>query len=145
MPSALSPLCTPSIDRDLALAGALLHDIGKLDAYEDDPVAFDLTDAGRLEGEIPIGYYRVRRAIEQIPGFPEERAQALLHIVLSHHGLLEYGSPVVPCTREATLVHAMDELSGRLGAFERLERETRDGEAWSRYDHVLDTSAWFAS
>jgi 3'-5' exoribonuclease len=133
------------VDRDLAVAGALLHDIGKLDAYDDDPVARDMTDAGRLEGEIPMGYYRVRRAIEQIPGFPSERARALLHVILSHHGLLEHGSPVAPCTREATIVHAMDELSGRFGAFDRLERETAADEAWSRYDRVLDTSAWLAS
>jgi 3'-5' exoribonuclease len=133
------------VDRDLALAGALLHDIGKLDAYDDDPVARDMTDAGRLEGEIPMGYYRVRRAIDETHGFPAERARALLHIILSHHGLLEHGSPVVPCTREATIVHAMDELSGRFGAFDRLERETPADEAWSRYDRVLDTSAWLAS
>jgi 3'-5' exoribonuclease len=133
------------IDRDMAVAGSLLHDIGKLDAYDDDPIARDLTDAGRLEGEIPTGYYRVRRAIEDAPGFPQERARALLHIILSHHGLIEHGSPVVPCTREATIVHAMDELSGRLGAFDRLERETADGENWSRYDRVLDTSAWLGS
>jgi 3'-5' exoribonuclease len=94
------------IDRDLAVAGALLHDIGKLDAYDDDPVVRDMTDAGRLEGEIPIGYYLVRRAIEQLPEFPVTRARALLHIILSHHGLLEHASPVVPRTREATLVHA---------------------------------------
>ena len=133
------------VDRDLAVAGALLHDIGKLDAYDDDPVARNMTDAGRLEGEIPMGYYRVRRAIESTPGFPAERARALLHIILSHHGLLEHGSPVVPCTREATLVHAMDELSGRFGAFDRLERETAADEAWSRYDNVLETNAWLPS
>ena len=133
------------VDRDLAIAGALLHDIGKLDAYDDDPVARDMTDAGRLEGEIPMGYYRVRRAIDRTIGFPEQRACALLHIILSHHGLLEHGSPVVPCTREATLVHAMDKLSGQLGAFDRLERETDDGETWSRYDRMLETSAWLPS
>jgi len=133
------------VDRDLAIAGALLHDIGKLDAYDDDPVARDMTDVGRLEGEIPMGYYRVRRAIDQTPGFPVERSRALLHIILSHHGLLEHGSPVIPCTREATIVHAMDELSGRFGAFDRLERETSDGETWSRYDRVLETSTWLAA
>jgi 3'-5' exoribonuclease len=133
------------IDDHLAVAGALLHDVGKLDAYDEDPIAFEMTDAGRLEGEIANGYYRVRRTIEETAGFPQERARALLHIILSHHGLLEHGSPVVPCTREATLVHAMDELSGRLGAFDRLARETDDGEAWSRYDRVLEACAWLRS
>ncbi len=59
----------PGIDREVAVAGALLHDIGKIEAYNDDPLAIDLTDAGRLQGEIPLGYYRVRRQIEEIPGF----------------------------------------------------------------------------
>ena len=63
------------IDRDLAVCGALLHDIGKLEAYAGEHGCADLTDAGKLEGEIPLGYYRVRRAIETIPGFPAERAR----------------------------------------------------------------------
>src|SRR5207247_11186951 len=90
----------PGIDRDVAVTGALLHDIGKLEAYTTDPAAIDLTDAGRLQGEIPLGYYRIRREIEDIDGFPPRLAEALLHIILSHHGTLEHGSPVVPCTRE---------------------------------------------
>ena len=60
----------PGIDRDVAVTGALLHDIGKLEAYTADPAAIDLTDAGRLQGEIPLGYYRIRRAIEELPGLP---------------------------------------------------------------------------
>ena len=60
----------PGIDRDVAVTGALLHDIGKLEAYTTDPAAIDLTDAGRLQGEIPLGYYRIRREIEEIDGFP---------------------------------------------------------------------------
>jgi 3'-5' exoribonuclease len=131
----------PAADRDLAVVGALLHDIGKLESYEDEPIGSDFSDAGRFEGEIPLGYYRVRRAIEQLSGFPQERARELLHVVLSHHGRLEHGSPVVPCTREATIVHAMDELSSRLGAFDRLERDSPNGARWSRYDHVIESAA----
>ena len=64
----------PGIDREVAVAGALLHDIGKTVAYNDDPLAIDLTDAGRLQGEIPLGYYTVRREIEEMPGFdPQPR------------------------------------------------------------------------
>jgi 3'-5' exoribonuclease len=133
----------PGIDRDVAVAGALLHDIGKIDAYNDDPLAIDLTDAGRLQGEIPLGYYRVRRRIEEIPEFDPGLAQAVLHIILSHHGSLEHGSPVVPATREAVLVHMIDNLGGRLGSFDRLERELPDGESWSRFDRALSGSAYF--
>jgi 3'-5' exoribonuclease len=133
----------PGIDRDVAVSGALLHDIGKIEAYNDDLLAIDLTDAGRLQGEIPLGYYLVRRRIEDVPGFDPSLAQAVLHIILSHHGSLEHGSPVVPATREAVLVHMIDNLGGRLGSFDRLERELPDGEAWSGFDRALSGSAYF--
>ncbi len=127
--SAIADL--PGIDRDVAVTGALLHDVGKVEAYSEDPRSIDFTDVGRLHGEIALGYYRIRRTIEDIEGFPEELAMAVGHIILSHHGSLEHGSPVVPCTREATLVHMIDNLGGRLGSFDRLEKELAAGEQWS--------------
>ena len=133
----------PGIDRDVAVTGALLHDVGKLEAYNDDPLAIDMTDLGRLQGEIPLGYYRVRSQIEAIDGFDPDLAQSVLHIILSHHGSLEHGSPVVPATREATLVHMMDNLGGKLGSFDRIERSLADGEAWSGFDRGIDTAAYF--
>jgi 3'-5' exoribonuclease len=134
----------PGIDRDVAVTGALLHDIGKLEAYTADPTtSIDLTDDGRLQGEIPLGYYRVRREIEELEGFPAPLARAVLHIILSHHGTLAHGSPVVPCTREATLVHMIDNLGGRLGSFDRLEKELPDGQAWSSFDRAIGGGAWF--
>jgi len=159
----------PGIDRDVAVTGALLHDIGKLEAYtggipaadgapraneaspadgvppggQDRIQAIDLTDAGRLQGEIALGYYRIRRTIEEIEGFPAELAQAVGHIILSHHGSLEHGSPVVPCTREATLVHMIDNLGGRLGSFDRLEKELAPGRRWSSFDRAIDGAAFF--
>ncbi len=133
----------PGIDRDVAITGALLHDIGKLEAYNDDPLAIDLTDLGRLIGEIPLGYYRVRREIESMPGFDPDLGWAVLHIVLSHHGTLEHGSPVMPATREATLVHMMDNLGGKLGSFDRIERSLAEGQAWSGFDRAIDGSAYF--
>jgi 3'-5' exoribonuclease len=108
-------------------------------------VAIDLTDAGRLQGEIPLGYYRVRREIEQIDGFPPALAQAVVHIILSHHGSLAHGSPVVPCTREATLVHFLDNLGGRLGSFDRLEKELPEGASWSGFDRALGGGAYFGA
>jgi len=135
----------PGIDRDVAVSGALLHDVGKTEAYNEDPLAIDLTDAGRLQGEIPLGYYMVRRQIEEIPGFDPALAQAVLHIVLAHHGSLEHGSPVLPATREAVLVHMIDNLGGRLGSFDRLERELPAGESWSGFDRALSGSAYFGA
>jgi 3'-5' exoribonuclease len=134
----------PGIDRDVAVTGALLHDIGKLEAYSDQPQSIDLTDAGRLHGEIALGYYRIRRMVEDIDGFPAELAQAVGHIILSHHGTLEHGSPVVPCTREATLVHMIDNLGGRLGSFDRLEKELAPGRRWSAFDRAIGGGAFFA-
>jgi 3'-5' exoribonuclease len=140
----VSALCSVfGADRDIAVCGALLHDIGKLDAYDPTPAAIDLTDPGKLLGEIPLGYYRVRRELERHPGFPPDSAQQLLHIVLSHHGRLEHGSPVLPSTREAVLVHTIDNLSGQMGAFDRLQKDTPTTSAWSRFDRVLETAAYF--
>jgi 3'-5' exoribonuclease len=134
----------PEVDHDVAVTGALLHDIGKLEAYSDDAAAIDLTDVGRLQGEIALGYYIVRREIEQIEGFSQELAWEVLHIVLSHHGSLEHGSPVVPCTREATLVHMIDNLGGRLGSFDRVQRDLHPGQRWAAFDRALRASAYFA-
>jgi 3'-5' exoribonuclease len=135
----------PGLDRDVAVTGALLHDIGKLEAYRLEGGTIEMTDKGRLQGEIPLGYYRVRRAIERLEGFPPDLAEAVLHIILSHHGSLEHGSPVVPCTREATLVHMIDNLGGRLGSFDRIEKELPAGEQWSSFDKGIGGGAYFAA
>jgi 3'-5' exoribonuclease len=142
--SALSAIF-PGIDRDVAVTGALLHDIGKLETYDLDGGAISMSDRGRLHSEIPLGYYRVRRAIERLDGFPADLEEAILHIILSHHGALEHGSPVVPCTREATLVHMIDNLGGRLGSFDRIEKQLPAGEQWSAYDKALGAGAYFAA
>ncbi len=136
----------PGIDRDVAVTGALLHDIGKLEAYTNEDGrdrVIDLTDRGRLHGEIALGYYLVRRTIEEIEGFPERLEWAVSHIVLAHHGSFEHGSPVLPCTREATLVHMIDNLGGRLGSFDRLEKELAPGRRWSGIDRALGAAAFF--
>jgi len=142
--SAISATFT-EVKRDVAVAGALLHDIGKLDAYAFEGSAIEMTDAGKLQGEIPLGYYRVRQLIDGIVDFDPSIAEAVLHIILSHHGSLEHGSPIVPCTREATLVHFCDNLGGRLGSFDRLEKELPSGVRWSRFDRALGGGAYFAA
>jgi 3'-5' exoribonuclease len=134
----------PGIDREVAVTGALLHDIGKLEAYEMHGDAIEMSDQGRLFGEIALGYYRVRRAIEELDGFPVARARAVLHIILSHHGSLEHGSPAIPCTREATLVHMIDNLGGRLGSFDRLQKSLASGAEWSVFDKGIGGGAYFA-
>ena len=135
----------PGVDRDVAVTGALLHDIGKLEAYQMEGGTIAMSDDGRLQGEIPLGYYRVRRAIERLDGFPPKLAQAVVHIILSHHGSLEHGSPVVPCTREATLVHMVDNLGSKLGSFDRIESDLPAGESWAGFDKGIGSVAFFGS
>jgi 3'-5' exoribonuclease len=134
------------IDRDIAVTGALLHDLGKLETYEmDGDGEIRMSDAGRLHGEIALGYYRIRQAIDQLDGFPADLEQGLLHIILSHHGSLRHGSPVVPCTREATLVHMIDNLGSKLGSFDRVESDLADGESWSAFDKGIGAGAYFGA
>jgi 3'-5' exoribonuclease len=133
----------PGIDRDLAVSGALMHDIGKLDAYSAEDGVMEFTDDGKLLGEIPLGYYRIRRLVEAIEGFPANLARALLHIQLSHHGRLEHGSPVEPMIREAVLVHLADNIGGTLGSYDRVEKSLAPDAEWSQRDFALGTSAYF--
>ena len=134
-PSARSARTFPGIDHDVAVTGALLHDIGKLEAYtrrrRRDRPHRRRPPAGRDPARLlphPPRDRGPRRASRPTP------PQAVLHIILSHHGSLAHGSPVVPCTREATLVHMIDNLGGRLGSFDRLEKELAPGQSWTSYD-----------
>ena len=100
-------------DRHLIIAGALLHDIGKLDELNYH-VAIDYSVEGNLVGHIVIGAGMVRDEIRQIAGFPADLALQLEHLILSHHGTREHGSPVLPMTVEAFILAAADDLDARL-------------------------------
>jgi 3'-5' exoribonuclease len=129
----------PSVDRDLVVAGALLHDIGKIATYSTDPFAPGFTDAGRLQGEIVLGHDLVRALIDEMNGFPEELSLCLRHIIVSHHGEREKGSPVVPMTREAVIVHYCDDMTARVAAVDDAELATVAGDRWSSYSRMLET------
>ena len=101
------------LDRDLLLAGALLHDIGKTIEIAVEP-GFPYTEQGTLIGHIPLGFAMVRERIAGIPGFPEEIATDIGHLVLSHQGELEWGSPVQPRTAEALVLHFVDNLDSKV-------------------------------
>jgi 3'-5' exoribonuclease len=133
------------VNRDLAVTGALLHDIGKIEAYTMDETGIEMSDLGRLQGEIALGYFRIRTLIGGLEDFPAGLAQGLLHIILSHHGSLQFGSPVVPATREATLVHMADNLGSKFGSFDRVQAELDAGALWAGYDRGVGTSAYFGS
>ncbi len=103
----------PWLDKDLLITGALLHDIGKIIEYE---VAGDFRYSlqGKLVGHISLGASLVEKWIGTIPGFPERLALEVIHIILAHHGQLEYGSPKAPATAEALVIHFADDLDAKL-------------------------------
>jgi 3'-5' exoribonuclease len=99
----------PDLNKDLLIAGALLHDIGKIEEYYTG-LTIKITDEGNLLGHIAMGYGMVREKVKEIEGFPDKTAKELLHIIISHHGYKEFGSPRVPETPEAFVVYHMDHL-----------------------------------
>jgi len=127
----------PALNRDLVVAGVFLHDVGKT-AELSYQRSFGYTDAGNLLGHIALEADWISRAVGKIPGFPEELRMQILHIVLSHHGRLEFGSPVLPKTPEALLVHYLDDLDGKLEAMFRAVQDEAGGGSWSPYNRALE-------
>ncbi len=132
----------PNLDRDVLLTGVLLHDIGKLDEMSQD-LLVDYTTAGKLIGHLEIGADMVRRKIDAIPGFPEPLRLHVLHLILSHHGELVNGSPIVPKTLEAMVLYHCDNLDAQADALTRVIRETKDRrQEWSDFLPLLDRQIW---
>lgn len=125
------------IDMDLVIAGALLHDIGKLEEIAALPSG-EYTDAGQLLGHIMIGYSMVRERIHLIHGFPGDLEEKLLHIIVSHHGELEFGSPKVPVTREAMIVHFADNIDAKMKLMEEAVEEDRNEGCWTSFNRLLN-------
>lgn len=127
----------PMIDRDLVLAGLIMHDFGKIEELESER-AFEYTDKGRLIGHLITSVEILIRKAAQIPDFPEKVLQHIEHIVLSHHGRLEYGSPKRPKTLEAIVVHHLDDMDSKIQGF--LDLVAREGEgdaAWTSHNNRL--------
>jgi 3'-5' exoribonuclease len=135
----------PAVDRDLVVAGALLHDIGKTLTYSSDLMAPGFTDIGRLHGEIVIGHDLVRGLIDEIPSFTPELSARLRHVIVSHHGEREKGSPVVPMTREAIIVHFCDDMTARISACDDAERSSAQGARWSGFNRMLDAFVYIGA
>jgi 3'-5' exoribonuclease len=128
----------PGINRDLLITGGILHDIGKIYEFSYERIV-EYSDPGRLVGHIVIGVEMVDAKIAAIPEFPEQIAMELRHLILSHHGVLEYGSPKRPKTVEALIVHFMDDLDAKVNAFQEYIRDARDEESdWTPYHRLFD-------
>lgn len=126
------------IDRDLLVSGVLLHDLGKIRELTSGPT-FEYTDEGRLLGHIAIGSAWIGRRCDEISGFPPRLKSLLLHMVLSHHGKLEFGSPQVPQFAEALALHYIDDLDSKLEAMRAERKSISDGGVWTRFHRGLDS------
>jgi 3'-5' exoribonuclease len=130
----------PEVDLDLLLTGAILHDIGKIHelSYER---ALDYTTVGNLVGHIAIGLELVGRKMEAVAGFPSELRVLVQHLVLSHHGRLEFGSPVTPRFREAVLLHYLDDVDSKMEAMRSslaaADAADREGD-WTDWNRSLE-------
>jgi 3'-5' exoribonuclease len=123
---------------DLVTVGAILHDLGKIYelTYER---SFDYTDEGRLLGHITIEMGMIDERIKKIPGFPEKLALLLKHMILSHHGMLEFGSPKRPKTPEALVLSFLDDLDAKVTAMQMLIKEKTGADPnWTPFNKLFD-------
>jgi len=126
----------PELDLDLLLMAAMLHDVGKLDelCYER---ALGYTTEGQLLGHIVMELETVSKAIEAIEGFPPKLKAVVQHILISHHGQYEFGSPKLPMLREALVFHYMDDMDSKMAAVRAALAGDSGEEDWSIYSGAL--------
>jgi 3'-5' exoribonuclease len=128
----------PSVDKDLLTVGAFLHDIGKVRELTVKK-SIGYTTEGRLLGHISLGYEMVTEKVNGIPGFPGELAMLLKHIMLSHHGEYEYGSPKRPKIQEAIIINYLDDLSAKINNFQAtLKKENVAAGEWTGFSKMHD-------
>jgi len=129
--------CDLEINRDILLAGAILHDIGKI--YElSYTSAFDYTDEGKLIGHITIGVELINKKAAEIPDFPENILMAIKHLILSHHGVLEYGSPKRPKMAEAVVLAFLDDMDAKVAALRVMTEDCEEGANWTPYQRMFE-------
>jgi len=125
------------IDRDLLLSGAILHDIGKIDEFEYQ-FKIDYSDKGRLLNHIVIGLKMVDEKLSGIKHFPEDQVLLLKHLIVSHHGTREFGSPEPPKTIEAVLLNYIDEIDSKVNAIRDFIASEDPDETWTSYHRLLE-------
>jgi 3'-5' exoribonuclease len=125
------------LNRDMLFAGAILHDLGKIYEYSCDKV-IDITPVGRLLGHIYLSAHMVDQEAGGIEGFPEELKLQLLHMILGHHGQLEFGSPKLPMTKEAIFLHMMDDLDAKLTGICSIIEATPEDENFTAFSSVYN-------
>jgi 3'-5' exoribonuclease len=134
---AMTPLYE-GLNRDLLIVGALLHDVGKVREMTY-LRAFDYSDEGKLIGHITIEVEMLQERISALPGFPAELGMLLKHMLLSHHGQYEYGSPKRPKTMEATILNYLDDLDSKInGIRTHIRKEPDNPSRWTSYHRLYD-------
>jgi 3'-5' exoribonuclease len=128
------------VDRDLLLTGIILHDIGKLREYVYD-IAIDHTPDGRLLGHLVMGCQMVEEKLAGIKDFPEELSKLIRHIILAHHGEMEFGSPKTPKFVEAFLVFSLDYLDSRVAIFRDMVEKNKNVK-WTDYNDYLESNVY---
>lgn len=127
-----------NVNGDLLLTGGILHDIGKIYEFDYDRLV-QYSDEGRLIGHIVMGVEMIDAKIAMIEGFPKALAMELRHLILSHHGVLEYGSPKRPKTVEALIVHHIDDLDAKVNAFQTfVDDAPEDDTGWTPFHKLLE-------
>ena len=125
------------IDRDLLLAGAIFHDIGKIDEFEYQ-FKIDYSDKGRLLNHIVIGLKMVDEKLSEIHEFPEDQALLLKHMIVSHHGAREFGSPEPPKIIEAVLLNYIDEIDSKVNGIRDFIASEDPDETWTSFHRILE-------
>lgn len=125
------------IDRSLLIAGAILHDIGKIREF-DYMFSIDYSDEGRLLSHIVIGLGMIDEKIRGIKEFPETLALMLRHLVVSHHGTRDFGSPEPPKTIEAVLLNYVDEIDSKISGIREFMASEETGGNWTKYHKILE-------
>jgi 3'-5' exoribonuclease len=135
----------PQIDRDLLVAGAALHDIGKLIELKYDQ-AIEYTDLGQLVGHLVLGMEFVQEQIAAIEDFPSDLSRCLLHMILSHHGEQQFGAVVPPRTLEAWALHYAENMDAKINRVATLCKQAAEADqVWSEYDRVIASRLYVGS
>ena len=132
-------MCTnyPQINRDLLLTGAFLHDIGKIHELTYNR-SFSYTTNGQLLGHMIIELEMLQAKLALLPGFPDELKTMIEHLIISHHGQYDFGSPKLPMFPEALMLHYLDDLDSKMEAMRAtFEREAALDSPWTSYNASL--------
>lgn len=126
----------PHLDRDLLVAGAFLHDLGKIKELGQGR-NFDYSDEGRLVGHLVIGAMMLKDWVRDHGGLPDDLLLKLTHMILAHHGSYEFGSPRRPKFAEALMLHVLDEMDSKIQTFKEIAKREA-GQSWTTYQRLFD-------